>query len=149
MWVLPATNSNRRGDQTMPLPFFFLFALAFGCHPRRGSASAFVFPSTSHKNPGASIHRALTMAGRETVHTNLAPCLFLPLFLSLAFFVILAGICFFLLPFSAQKSHVKPLTPSQPHKTQQPRTFRTLSRLANSLVQTRIIEIGDKFAMKR
>ena len=44
--------------------------------------------------------------------------------------------------FSAQKSHVKPLTPSQTHKTQQPRTFRTLFRLANCLVQPRIIEIG-------
>jgi hypothetical protein len=29
----------------------------------------------------------------------------------------------FLLPFSAQKSHVKPSKPSQSHKTQQPRTF--------------------------
>jgi hypothetical protein len=53
------------------------------------------------------------------------------------------------LPFSAQKSHVKSPNHTEPHKTQQPRTFYVLSRLTNSPIQTRIIELGDKSAQKR
>jgi hypothetical protein len=51
----------------------------------------------------------------------------------------------FILPFSAQKSHVKPPSPPQQHKTQQPRTFRASSCLANPLVEPGIIEIVGNF----
>ena len=55
----------------------------------------------------------------------------------------------FLLPFSAQKSRVKPPGPVQPRKSQQRRTFRALIHLANFPVEPRIIEIGRKSARRR